>query len=66
MRSTASRPSAPLTQDAATQERLAKIRAAAQRIREIVAHMHRLTRIEIADDPPGLPDRIDIDRSSDG
>ena len=53
------------TQDPETQKRLAKIRAAAQRIREIVAHMHRVTRVELAADPPGLPDRLDLDRSSD-
>jgi PAS domain S-box-containing protein len=53
------------TQDPATRERLAKVRAAAQRIRDIVARMRRITRLEIADDPPGLPERLDIDRSTD-
>jgi PAS domain S-box-containing protein len=53
------------TQDEATRERLAKVLAAALRIREIVARMHRITRLEIADDPPGLPERLDIGRSTD-
>ena len=53
------------TQDPETQERLAKVRAAAQRIRDIVARMYRVTRVELAADPPGLPDRLDLDRSSD-
>ena len=53
------------TWDPQTRERLAKARAAAQRIREIVAQMHNVTRLEIAPDPPGLPDRLDFGRSSD-
>ena len=52
------------TQDAETRLRLTKARAAAERIREIVARMHNVTGLEIADDPPGLPDRLDLDRST--
>ncbi|HYE93429.1 MAG TPA: PAS domain S-box protein [Terriglobales bacterium] len=51
------------TEDPATRERLEKARHAAIRIREIVARMHRVTRMEIAPDPPGLPDRLDLKRS---
>ena len=53
------------TTDEATRVRLGKVRAAAQRIREIVARMHHITRVEIAPDPPGLPDRLDLERSGD-
>ncbi|MBM4442789.1 MAG: PAS domain S-box protein [Candidatus Rokubacteria bacterium] len=51
------------TEDPATRERLEKARHAATRIREIVARMHHVTRLEIAPDPPGLPDRLDLKRS---
>jgi vancomycin permeability regulator SanA len=52
------------TEDPVTLEQLAKARGAADRIREIVARMHRVTRVQIAADPPGLPDRLDFNRST--
>src|SRR2546422_143814 len=44
---------------------LDRANAAAQRIRDIVARMTRITRIERTDARPGLPPMLDIHKSSD-
>lgn len=43
---------------------LARVRAAVERIRDVVSHMQRITRLEPAAAPPGgLPRMLDIRRS---
>src|SRR5256885_7313202 len=44
---------------------LDRANAAAQRIRDIVARMTRITRLERTDARPGLPPMLDIHKSSD-
>jgi signal transduction histidine kinase len=49
------------------QERIAQIHAAAERIREIVVDMNRLTRVQLFDHTGrGLPEMLDIRRSAGG
>src|SRR5262249_53688763 len=44
--------------------RVAAIQEAADRIREIVQQMLRITRIELVQPRPPVPDMLDLDRSS--
>lgn len=48
-----------------TRDRVERIQAAGARIRDIVARMARITRVEMFEHPsPGLPEMLDIRKSS--
>ncbi len=50
--------------DADAMSRLAKSWAACERIKEMVAHMRNITRLELHQPSPGLPPQLDLRRSS--
>jgi len=53
-----------LAEDADVVARIEKARAACRKIGEIIAHMGRITRLELSDQTPGLPPILDLRRSA--